>query len=789
MNAETLVGKKLGSYTLRRVIGVGSMGAEYLARLSQSHQEYVLKVFLRASSLEPLQYIDFILRFQQEMEPVVTLNHPHILSVLEFEERDGFVFLVMPYVRVRNLESVLNSQKTLSLPEIADYLDQLASALDYAHEHNVLHLDIKPSNVLISQDNTLLLTDFALTKTMTERQAARIRQFKVGMLNYMSPELVMGKEPGEKADLYSLGAVLYHMVTGSAPFQGESMVEVAKKQLQEPPPSPRTKRPDLPLAAEQVILRALSKRTGHRYAKTQDLAAAFRLALETPSTELEQQRSDTLLNSFATSSGIYPSYSLFDPQWRTELSPAKESETALGRSTSASVDDISKTSTGVFVSIKNLPSPTKPEQAVDKSSNPLHVVHFNPITPTQDARMFPERSTNLGSVVTAVPVQASWISPEQSHNPSGILTVPPVEDTPLYPIQNNNPTGVFTVSHAITPVQDTRLFPEQYSNMDNTLAISDTEQTTTGTIMKLTSPAKVVNVPVAGQPGRYLVGLLPFPETSQQEKVTNPSSPGSTDFLKKNSKIIALVLLVVFLLGTVTLWFAHQHSAPTTPAVTIKKTPDLKATMVAQVTATAAANIILADPLSSNIHNWPLVSSGSMLYAFKDGAYHITDNDNSRGAPAILSGLILQGPFVYTLTMEEIKGDDTSVNNQFGMIFRANIQNKNGKTYTTFYTLEVLNKSGGEYQFWKYDDRQGPNSNLWIKIASHRFGSEFHEGQGSKSVNTFKIIANGKNFTLVVNGKKAWAFQDSSFATGSVGMLVNLKGTEVAFSNLLLTHN
>ena len=221
----------------------------------------------------------------------------------------------------------------------------------------------------------------------------------------------------------------------------------------------------------------------------------------------------------------------------------------------------------------------------------------------------------------------------------------------------------------------------------------------------------------------------------------------------------------------------------------IKKTPDLKATMVAQATATAAANIILADPLSSNIHNWPLMSSGSMLYAFKDGAYHITDNDNNRGAPAILSGVILQGPFVYTLTMEEIKGDDTSVNNQFGMIFRANIQNKNGKTFTTFYTLEVLNKSGGQYQFWKYDDRQGPNSNLWVKLASHPFGSEFHEGQGSKSVNTFKIIANGKNFTLVVNGKKAWTFQDGTFATGGVGMLVNLKGTEVAFSNLLLTHN
>ena len=416
--------------------------------------------------------------------------------------------------------------------------------------------------------------------------------------------------------------------------------------------------------------------------------------------------------------------------------------------------------------------------------------------------MFPERSTNLGSAVTAIPVQDTWISPEQGLNPSvisdpiisrypkiGVLIAPPAEDTPLYPIQNNNLTGVMAVSHAITPVHDTLVFPEQNSNPGNATAVSDTEQTTTGTIMKLTSPAKVVNVPVAGQPGRYLVGLLPVPETSQQEKVTNPSAPGSTDFLKKNSKIIALVLLVVFLLGTVTLWFAHQHSAPTTPAVTIKKTPDLKATMVAQATATAEANIILADPLSSNIHNWPLMSSGSMLYVFKDGAYHITDNDNSRGAPAILSGVILQGPFVYSLTMEEIKGDNTSVNNQFGLIFRATIQNQNGKTFTTFYTLEVLNKTGGEYQFWKYDDRQGPNSNLWVKLASHSFGSEFHEGQGAKSVNTFKIIANGKNFTLVVNGKKAWTFQDGSFATGGIGMLVNLKGTEVAFSNLLLTHN
>ena len=375
MKAEALVGKKLGSYTLRRVIGVGSMGAVYLARQPQSQREYVLKVFLHASSLEPLQYIDFLLRFRQEMGLVASLQHPHILSVLEYEERDGFVYLVMPYTSARNLESVLNSQRMLSLPKIADYLDQLAGALDYAHEHDVLHLDIKPSNILVTLDDKLLFTDFALTKTMTERQAARIRQFKVGMLDYMAPEQVMGTEPGEKADLYSLGAVLYHMVTGSAPFHGESLVEVAKKHLQEHPPSPSSKREDLPLAAEQVILRALSKRPGQRYAHAQDLATTFRLALETSSTEMGQTRKDKLLSSDLTSSGAYPAYSLFDPQWRTEFSPVKDNQPVLGQSTPALTTVESVTPTDASVSVKDPALPAKPEPVAEKSSKCLLLVN------------------------------------------------------------------------------------------------------------------------------------------------------------------------------------------------------------------------------------------------------------------------------------------------------------------------------------------------------------------------------------------------------------------------------
>ncbi len=726
MNAEVLVGKVLGSYTLRRVIGLGSMGAVYLARQSQSQREVVVKIFLQASALEPLQYIDFMVRFRHEMEQVASLEHPHILSIYEYEERDGFVYLVMPFVSVRTLESVLNSQEILPLPKVADYLDQLAGALDYAHEHGVLHLDIKPSNILVTSDDQLLFTDFALTKTMTERQAARIRQFKAGMLDYIAPEQVIGKEAGEKADLYSLGAVLYHLVTGSAPFHGKSLVEVAKQHLQESPPSPCSKRTDLPLAAEQAMLRALAKRPADRYAYAQDLATAFRLALAAPDTELKQPelkqpRNDLPLSSDINSASLYPPYGLFAPKWHTDFIPVDNSEHTSGQSSYVLPATTSTQSTAVFASLRTPPAPSKQETKTEKTLFPVPTAHPNPITPVQDRSVFREQTTN----------------------PTGALTIP------------------------------------------------YTEQGTTGTIIKLTSPAKIVNMPVAGQPGRYLIGLLPTSPATQQEGTELPGGSSVKHELQKRFKIIGLVMLVLLVIGTGTLWFTYRNSGSTskiTTSPTVVKTPDVKATMTAQTKATATANIILLDSLAQNIHNWPIISSGPMIYTFEDRAYHIIDNDNTRAAPAILPDVILKDPFVYTLTMEEIKGDNTSVNNEFGMIIRATVQKKNGKTITTFYSFEVLNKAGGEYQFWKYDDSQGSSVNPWKKLGNHPFGNEFHEGQGPKSINTFKIIANGKNFTLLVNGKQVWTVQDSSFASGGVGMLVNLKGTEVAFSNLILTY-
>ena len=172
---------------------------------------------------------------------------------------------------------------------------------------------------------------------------------------------------------------------------------------------------------------------------------------------------------------------------------------------------------------------------------------------------------------------------------------------------------------------------------------------------------------------------------------------------------------------------------------------------------------------------------------FNNGAYDVTDNDAKQSAPALLPDVILSRPLVYTLTMQEIKGNDSSINNSVGMILFLNTQAKHGKQVITFYSFEVVNKKGGVYQFLKYDSSKGQTP--YITIWQHTFGGEFHQGHSSSSMNTIKVVVNGKYFTFWVNGKKVGSAQDSSIGSGQIGMLVNLKGTEVAFSNLQLTYN
>jgi hypothetical protein len=321
------------------------------------------------------------------------------------------------------------------------------------------------------------------------------------------------------------------------------------------------------------------------------------------------------------------------------------------------------------------------------------------------------------------------------------------------------------------------------------------EQNGQTTTMKLTQSVKVIKVPVAGQPGQYMTGLLPVlsqPLDSAsprvEEEVYDPSFKGK---LKRNMMAIVLVSAAVLLIfATSAFWIIGARSRMQNAQLGAGvSATDLTATAVAQATAGAqSANIILADSLSANNHNWPVATKGAQLYQFKDGAYHIANNDNSQhSAFALLPDETFSSPFVYSLTMQEAKGDDGTFDNQFGMVFHYNSPKKG---HSTFYFFGVANaKDNGEYIFAKYDDGFGADVTPWSTLWHQKLGKEYHLGHGAKFTNTLKVVVNGKNFTLYVNGKKLASAQDTSFKNGQIGMLVNLKGTEIAFSNLMLTKN
>jgi serine/threonine protein kinase len=776
MKTEALIGKELGTSTLQRLIGRGTLGTVYLAQQSRPHRQVAVKVFLRATSLEPALLTEFLERFQREVDAASSLEHPNILSIHEYGERDGVAYMVMPYLKGGTLRDLLERDGALPLTIVADYLEQLAAAVDFAHDKRVLHRDIKPGNILISSDSRLLLTDFSLTNVVAEGKMAQVRLAEAGMLDYMAPEQVMGKQIDAPADLYSLGVVLYHMVTGIVPFKGDTLMQVAVQHLQAPPKAPRSLRKDLPDAAEQVILRAMAKQPNERYEHAQDLAAAFRLAVAATQVRVDHGLKNTLPTIGPTEkTQSFRPRGLFDPQWQTGVLTAISNEQHPNTQDSV-LPDAGARGTADRATLRGGPGIKKhllrPEDEKETRSGATPMVDMA-------ARPAPERTRpafTLQSTGAFPGIGSTQQSAEMSRVTSQL-----------------HPTGTASsntdVQTPLTPVKPDPISPLPGTGNTGSLTNPNYEQGNTGTI-KLTGPAKVVQMPVAGQPGQYVAGLLPILPAAEPKKAHAPGKKKTS--LTRDVKILAGILLILLLAGSGVFIFAKSLGNRTRvpdKAVTAIKTPNVPATATAQAKATVEANIILSDPLDQNIHNWIVATAGAKLYQFKDGAYHITNNDPAQGAPAILPDEILNSPFGYALTMKEIKGDDTSINNAFGMILRANSLQRSGKTITTFYSFEVVNMNGGEYQFWKYDNSQGSNVNPWKELWHHNFGGEFRQGHGPHSINTFKTFANSKSFTLIVNGKQVGTVQDGSFRSGAVGMLVNQKGTEVAFSNLLLTRD
>ncbi|HLQ29527.1 MAG TPA: protein kinase [Ktedonobacteraceae bacterium] len=860
IDTEALIGAMLGTFTLQKVIGKGEIGVVFLAQQSHPHRQVAVKILSPASAQTPSQRSLFLERFRQEINSITSLQHRHILPVYDYGEYDGHAFLVMPYCNGGTLRDVIKYEGPLKLPKVASYLEQIAAALDYAHKQGIIHRDVKPANVLIASEGHLLLTDFGMIQIVAERQTTQRRLLRagtpVGTPDYMAPEQIMGDAIDARTDIYALGILLYQMVTGKTPFQAETPMktpmQMATQIVQISPPSPRLLRTDLPEAAEQVILQAIAKRPPDRYASVQDFVSAFLVAINRvpiPAAVGAINRAPTLSES---SSSEMPApagainrvptlplamprkRSLFDPVWQQAAAETPPSPVTRGNGQSKPTGLLSSIHNTSLQPVEEAPQPNDHTQVQAESTDPLPTTRTTPLPATRPRLGL--KSGLLRPMDKKEPVQISPALPSVA-TPNVTRTLP-LPDSEGVGTRIIAPVEFGTDTHPSTPFlerdhlemrpsNDARasssaqlgrtgvsgpyalpvsnpISPFPATNTTGALMVPGSEQGT----LKLTGAVKVVQVPVAGQPGRYVTGFLPvLPQTQQPEEPLEVpksekgrvsigtrfiASPGITTKVSKKLLMRSALALLVLLVLTGSSIFVYVHTRSPQPAKigvhTENVTPDWQAIAAAEATATANANIIITDTLAQNIHNWPIATSGNQIYMFKDGAYHITNNGANQVAPALLPGEVVQGPMAYTLTMEEIKGDDSSINNSFGMMLRFSTQT-GGKNVVTFYSFEALNTKHGEYQFSKYNNSKGPSANPWTTIWHHAFGSEFHQGHGPNSVNTFKVIAIGKSFTLIVNGKTITTIQDGSFASGEIGMLVNLKGTEVAFSNLMLTYS
>ncbi len=259
-----------GRYEIIELLGSGGMANVYRAHDPHLGRDVAIKVLADRYTADPA----FVERFRREASAAAQLNHPNIVQVFDRGETDGTYFIVMEYLTGPDLKSLIRTRGALPPLEAIDYAQQILAALAAAHRRDVIHRDIKPQNVMLASDGLLKVTDFGIARAGAESEMTEAGSV-IGTAQYLSPEQAHGGELTSASDCYSAGIVLYEMLTGRVPFDGERPVVVAMKQINEPPVPPSTYEPDIPPALEAVVMTALAKRPSERYRSAEEFSAAL----------------------------------------------------------------------------------------------------------------------------------------------------------------------------------------------------------------------------------------------------------------------------------------------------------------------------------------------------------------------------------------------------------------------------------------------------------------------------------------------------------------------------------
>lgn len=271
---DTLIGTTFGSYFVIERLGAGGMASVYRARRLSDNRQVALKILpLHLAASETLRQ-----RFFREAQTAAHLQHPHILPVMDFGEDAGMPYIVMRLVEGGTLADMIR-RGPLPVVETARILTEVAEALDHAHTQGVIHRDIKPGNILFDGQNNAFLTDFGIARLMNADGNLTSTGGFLGTAAYASPEQCRGEELTPASDIYSLGVVLYEMLTGVLPFDGPTPLAIIHQHISEPVPNPLKHRPDLPLDITEVMRKSLAKLPGVRYQSARAMSRAVNHAL------------------------------------------------------------------------------------------------------------------------------------------------------------------------------------------------------------------------------------------------------------------------------------------------------------------------------------------------------------------------------------------------------------------------------------------------------------------------------------------------------------------------------
>jgi YVTN family beta-propeller protein len=277
-STDAVIGTELAGYRVEALLGRGGMGAVYRAEETGLGRNVALKVI----APELAEDGRFHERFLRESRIAASLDHPHIVPIFKAGDEDGVLFLAMRYVEGTDLAKLVAEEGALEARRAVEILEQVAEALDAAHEKGLVHRDVKPSNVLIAKaagKEHCYLADFGLTKRTASLSGVTAPGDVVGTLDYVAPEQITGDEVDARSDLYSLGCVLYECLIGSPPFPRATDVALLWAHVHEEPPRPSDLRPELPKAVDGVVTRALAKDPARRYRTCGELVSASRAAL------------------------------------------------------------------------------------------------------------------------------------------------------------------------------------------------------------------------------------------------------------------------------------------------------------------------------------------------------------------------------------------------------------------------------------------------------------------------------------------------------------------------------